>query len=78
MDKVEEKLKSVVEKAAEILMRNRGKWSTEVEAYWLLVRNEDKIGFPITYDIVEAAIERVRVMLMHQRQYTSQEDYVSI
>ena len=58
-DYVDQRLEKAVEKAAEVLLSHLGEWSNEVDAYWLLRRHEDKVGVPVTYDIVEAAIAEV-------------------
>jgi len=60
MDYWDPRLLSAADKAAEILLEHIGEWEDEVDAYWLLRKHEDRIGVPVTYDIVEEAIARVR------------------
>jgi len=60
MDYWDPRLLSAVDKAAEILLEHIGEWEDEVDAYWLLRQHEDRIGVPVTYDIVEEAIARIR------------------
>jgi hypothetical protein len=47
-------------RAAEILVEHADEWDSEIDAYWLLRRYEDKVGVPVTYDIVVEAIEIAR------------------
>jgi len=54
------RLLSAVEKAVEVLLEHIGEWEDEVDAYWLLRKHEDRIGVPVTYDIVEEAVAIVR------------------
>ena len=49
-----------VEKAITFLLQRQGEWSSILEAYWLLRRHEDEIGFPFTYNMVEEIVEQVR------------------
>ncbi len=49
-----ERYKQAIEKAAEILAE-RGVFN-DIEAYKLLVKLEDKIGYPVTYDLVLDAL----------------------
>ncbi len=53
-------MEKVVESAVSILARNRGKWENEVEAYWLLRRYEKDLNYPVTYEIVEEAVARIK------------------
>lgn len=54
------RLLSAVDKAVEILLEHIGEWRDEVDAYWLLRKHEDKVGIPVTYDVVEEAVARTR------------------
>ena len=49
-----------VERAIALLLQKQGEWSTVLEAYWLLRRHEQEIGFPFTYNMVEEIVEQVR------------------
>ena len=60
MDYWDPRLLSAVEKAVEVLLEHIGEWEDEVDAYWLLRKHEDRIGVPVTYDIVEEAVAIVR------------------
>ncbi|ALL01120.1 hypothetical protein Pyrde_1072 [Pyrodictium delaneyi] len=62
-DYIDEKLLMAVDKAAEILAEHISEWSDTIDAYWLLRRHEDEVGIPVTYDIVEQAVEKVRKTL---------------
>ncbi|HIQ10660.1 MAG TPA: hypothetical protein EYH26_01620 [Pyrodictium sp.] len=61
MDYWDPRLLSAVDKAVEILLERMGEWEDEVDAYWLLRKYEDRIGVPVTYDIVEEAVARIKV-----------------
>ncbi len=50
-----EKERRAVEKAALILSEHMVR--DELEAYWLLVRHEKEIGYPVTYDLVLEALK---------------------
>ena len=60
MDYWDPRLLSAVDKAVEVLLEHIGEWEDEVDAYWLLRKHEDRIGVPVTYDIVEEAVAIVR------------------
>ncbi|WFO76203.1 hypothetical protein J4526_05060 [Desulfurococcaceae archaeon MEX13E-LK6-19] len=52
------KYKRTVKKAAEILRQN--KFSNEIEAYEILVKNEDQLELPVTWDLVIDALKIIR------------------
>ncbi|HIP85035.1 MAG TPA: hypothetical protein EYH26_02810 [Pyrodictium sp.] len=60
MDYWDPRLLSAVDKAVEILLEHMGEWEDEVDAYWLLRKHENRIGVPVTYDIVEEAVAKIR------------------
>lgn len=60
MDYWDPRLLSAVDKAVEVLLEHIGEWEDEVDAYWLLRKHEDRIGVPVTYDIVKEAVAIVR------------------
>jgi len=62
-DYIDEKLLMAVDKAAEILAEHMSEWNDTIDAYWLLRLYEDEVGIPVTYDIVEQAVEKVRKTL---------------
>lgn len=62
-DYVDERLILAAERAAEILVERMNEWKDTIDAYWLLRRYEDRIGVPVTYDIVEQAVEKARRVL---------------
>lgn len=47
------------ERAVRLLEEKMSEWSTVVEAYFLLRRHEDEIGFPFTYNMVEEIVNTV-------------------
>ncbi len=55
-----ERIERVLEKLAEILVSNNMEWRDEVDAYWLLRKFENEVNYPVTYDLVEEAVERAR------------------
>ncbi|HIP65176.1 MAG TPA: hypothetical protein EYH08_01430 [Pyrodictium sp.] len=63
MDYWDPRLLSAVDKAVEILLEHMGEWEDEVDAYWLLRKYEDKVGVPVTYDIVEEAVARIKARM---------------
>jgi hypothetical protein len=66
-DYIDPRLETALEKAASLLASRAGEWSSVVEAYWLLRRHEDEIGFPLTYNMVEEAVERAKRFLEKER-----------
>ena len=60
MDYWDPRLLSAVDKAVEILLEHMSEWEDEVDAYWLLRKHEDRVGVPVTYNIVEEAVTRIR------------------
>ena len=58
-----QRLYVVVEKSVEILLEEWDKWQDEIDAYWLLRAKEDVLDYPVTYDIVEEAVERARKIM---------------
>jgi len=66
-DYIDPRLDEALEKAVEILTKNAEKWRSIVDAYWLLRRHEDEIGFPLTYNMVEEAVEKSRQLLQRGR-----------
>ena len=44
------------ERAVRLLIEKMDEWSSVVEAYFLLRRHEDEIGFPFTYNMVEEIV----------------------
>ncbi len=64
---VDQRLYEAIDKAATILAANMDKWSNVVEAYWLLRRKEDEIGFPLTYNMVVEAVEKARMIAARER-----------
>ncbi len=55
------------EQALSLLIERSGEWSSVLEAYWLLRRNEDRIGFPFTYNMVEQLVEEARRLIAARR-----------
>ncbi|HIQ23654.1 MAG TPA: hypothetical protein EYH50_01230 [Pyrodictium delaneyi] len=62
-DYIDERLILAAERAAEILVEHMNEWKDTIDAYWLLRRYEDEVGVPVTYDIVEQAVEKARRVL---------------
>ncbi len=58
-DYVDPRFLEAVDRAVVVLEKHRGEWSNEIEAYWLLRKYEDEVGVPVTYDIVEQAVEKL-------------------
>jgi len=59
---LEQRYRRALEKAAAILA---GSGVTDpLDAYWLLVKREKELGYPVTYDFV---LEALRLAEMHKR-----------
>jgi len=54
-------------KAVELLLAHSGEWDDVLDAYFLLRRFEDEIGFPFTYNMVEEMVERLRLQARQAR-----------
>ncbi len=65
-DYVDPRLTRAVDKAVEVLLEHAGEWSSDIDAYWLLVKHEDRVGVPVIYEIVREAVERARVILQQR------------
>lgn len=53
------KYKRTIRKAVEILKNNV--FSNEIEAYEILVKNQDKLELPVTWDIVVEAVKQLKI-----------------
>jgi len=67
-DYIDPRLERAIERAVQLLQKHIDEWSGTVEAYWLVRRYEDEIGFPLTYNMVEEAVERARQLLQKTRE----------
>lgn len=52
------KYRRTIEKAVEILRQH--KFSDEVDAYWILVKNQEKLELPVIWDIVAEALKKLK------------------
>ena len=61
-----QRYEKAVEMAVSLLLNNISSWKDEVDAYWLLRSKEDLLDYPVTYEIVEEAIERVKRIIRQE------------
>ncbi|NOZ88733.1 MAG: hypothetical protein GXO15_02270 [Crenarchaeota archaeon] len=55
------------EQALSLLLERSSEWNSVLEAYWLLRRNEDRVGFPFTYNMVEQLVEEAKRLMAARR-----------
>ncbi len=75
-DYVDPRYLEAASRAAEVLVEHADEWSSEIDAYWLLRRYEDRVGVPVTYDIVVEAVEIARRRLEALKSYRRAEGIV--
>jgi|GEM_PF-6914837 len=66
-DYVDPRLEKAIEKAVQLLVQHMDEWQSTVEAYWLVRRHEDEIGFPLTYNMIEEAVEKAKQFIHRSR-----------
>ena len=67
-DEIREKAKRALEKAVTVLLAKGVE--DPLEAYWLLVKMEKELGYPVTYDFVQEAL---RLAEAHRRGMMAQQ-----
>ncbi|KSW12316.1 hypothetical protein CF15_06115 [Pyrodictium occultum] len=71
-DYIDERMLSAADRAAEVLVEHMDEWKDPIDAYWLLRRLEHEVGVPVTYDIVEQAVEKARRIIESARHPAAQ------
>lgn len=62
-DYIDPRVNEALERAVALLVERASEWRNTIEAYWLIRRHEEELGFPLTYPMVEEAVERAKQLI---------------